>query len=216
MKIRIEAVSNLEQEAAASRVRREAFGTEWAVELCRIAPNNVSRANQLIARILPGNEAIATLTVLETTGNRALHEKYDLPFATFQRVARYTQMAVLKPYRGLNLPLHLLLEARRRYVIPSGFTYSWLLIPAERAMYSRFCTMLDFSASSRIVIGEQGPSRVLLRDEMCAEADAADLQTKSFLEEVRPRELQILTDFDPDTPVIDYSGFIGEDEWIAH
>jgi hypothetical protein len=215
MKIKIEAVTNVEQEAAAARVRREAFGTEWPVELCRTTPNNLSRAKQLIARVESSGEAVATLTVLDTTGHQVLHQKYDLPFAAFQRTARHTQMAVLKRYRGLNLPLHLMLEARRLYIIPGGFTHTWLLIRADRAMHSRFCTMLDFSASSQVVIGEQGASRVLLRDEMTDDADIADMQTRAFLEEVRPKDLQIVTDFEADE-MASSSVLIRDDEWIAH
>ncbi len=151
MKIRIEPVTSLEQEAAAAWVRRQVFGTEWATELCRIAPDERPRASQLIARVLPDDEVVATLTLIGTTGNHALHDKYELPFNGADRVGRYTQMAVLKPYRGLNLPLYLLLEARRLFVV-GNFTHTWLLFRADRAITSRFCRMLDFSASSHIVI----------------------------------------------------------------
>ena len=81
------------------------------------------------------------------------------PFEENDRVGRYAQMAVLKPYRGLNLPLYLLLEARQLYVLGGGFTHTWLLFRADRAMSTRFCTRLNFSASSRIVQGEEGACR---------------------------------------------------------
>jgi hypothetical protein len=213
MKLSIEAVTNVEQEAAAARVRREVFGTEWGFELCRNTPNSSAHANQLIARLLPEGDVVATVTVLETTRNRILQEKYELPSLRYGRIARYTQMAVLKPYRGLNLPLYMLLEARRLFVSPDGFAYTWLLFPADRAMSSRFCTMLDFSVGSHIVDGEQGPSRVLLRDEKAAEADIADMQTRAFLEEVRPKGFQVIA---PVEPCRAYSGLVREDEWIAH
>jgi hypothetical protein len=212
MKVRIEAVTRVEQEAAAARVRREVFGTEWAVELCRIAPNSF-RGNQLIARVVPDGPVIATLTVLETTGAHELHEGHGMFFDDSDRVARYTQMAVLRPYRGLNLPLYLLLEARRRYIIPGGFTYTWLLIGAERAIASRFCTMLDFSASSQTVLGDQGISRVLLRHETAHDADIADMQTRSFLEEVRPQHLEVIPA--TESAAVSSYGLVHEDEWIA-
>lgn len=227
MKIRIEAVTNVEQEAAAARVRREVFGTEWATELCRIAPEDLPRANQLIARVLPEDEVVATLTLLDTTGNHTLHEKYGLPFNGIERVGRYTQMAVLKPYRGLNLPLYLLLEARQFFVLGS-FSHTWLLFRADRAMASRFCRMLDFSASPHVVPGEEGPCRVLLRAEKTHKADVADMQTRRFLDKVRPKQLQIVRT--SETAGADaaeqrnsllrsgrpYSGFVREDEWVAH
>jgi hypothetical protein len=52
MKIRLEAVTNAEQQAAAARVRHEVFGTAWALQLCRIAPDDLSHVHHLIARVL--------------------------------------------------------------------------------------------------------------------------------------------------------------------
>jgi hypothetical protein len=211
MKIRMEAVTNIGQEVAAARVRREVFGTEWAIELSRIARDELSRAKQLIVRVLPDDEVVATVAILDTTGNRILHEKYEVPFSSSERVARYTHMAVLKPYRGLNLPLHMLLEARQLFIIPGGFTCTWLLFPAEMAMSSTFCTTLGYSASARIVNGEQGRSRVLLRNEKSQEADVADMQTRCFLDSIQPKRLEVM-------PVLRrvYSGPVHEDEWVAH
>src|SRR5205085_3905630 len=139
---------------SAARVRREVFGTEWASELCRIASNDSVRANQVIARVLPEGDVVGTVTILETTGNGGVHEKYELPFGRFDRVARYTHMAVLKPYRGLNLPVYMLLEARQLFIIPSGFTSTWLLFQADRALSSTFCTTMAYSANTRIVNAE--------------------------------------------------------------
>jgi hypothetical protein len=226
MKIRIEPVTSLEQEAAAAWVRRQVFGTEWATELCRMAPDERPRASQLIARVLPDDEVVATLTLIGTTGNHALHDKYELPFNGADRVGRYTQMAVLKPYRGLNLPLYLLLEARRLFVV-GNFTHTWLLFRADRAITSRFCRMLDFSASSHIVQGEEGPCRVLLRAERTHRADLADLQTRRFLDKVRPKQLQVIPPSETGRANAvqrdlslrsgrPCSGLVREDEWVAH
>jgi hypothetical protein len=193
MKIKLEAVTNTEQQAAAARVRRQVFGTEWAFELWPIAPDDLSRGNQLIARVLPDDEVVATVAILDTTGNRSLHERYELPLGRFDRVARYTHMAVLKPYRGLHLPLYMLLEARRLFLIPGGYTHSWMLLQAERAISSTFCTTLGYSVSTRVVDGEQGRSRVLLRNEKSHEADAADMQTKRFLDSIQPKPLEVVS-----------------------
>ncbi len=192
MKIRLEEVTNIEREAAAARVRREVFGTEWGIELSRIAPNDFSRATQIIARVLPDDEVVATVAILDTTGNRVLHEKYELPFGSGDRVARYTHMAVLKPYRGLNLPLYMLLEARQRYIIAGGFTYTWLLFQSDRATSTKLCTTLGFSASTEVTNCEQGRCRVLVRDEKSTEAHVADMQTRCFLNSLQPRRLKVL------------------------
>src|SRR5262245_46127709 len=105
IKIRLESVTDAEQAAAAARVRREVFGTEWSAELRSTSPDDRSRAYHLIARALPEEKVIATVTLLDTTGNEAMHKRYGLAFSRFDRVARYTHMAVLKPYYGLKLPL---------------------------------------------------------------------------------------------------------------
>jgi len=168
--------------------------------------------------------------ILDTTSNRTLQEKYDLPFDRFDQVARYTYMAVLKPYRGLNLPLYLLLEARQLYVIPRGFTYTWLLFPADRAMSSTFCTTLGFSIQTPVVYGEQGRSRVLLRNEKSHEAHVADMQTRCFLDSRRPKALEVVPIFEatiaPEAgPEFSaglrrwpqrYSRLVRDDEWVAH
>jgi hypothetical protein len=193
MKIKLEAVTNIEQAAAAARVRRQVFGTEWAFELCGIAPDNLSRGNQLIARVLPGDDVVATVAVVDTTGNRSLHERYELHPGRFDRVARYTHMAVLKPYRGLHLPLYMLLEARWLFVIPGGYACSWLLLQEERAISSTFCTTMGYSVSTRVVDSEQGRVRVLLRNEKSHEADAADRLTRRFLDSIQPKPLEVVS-----------------------
>jgi hypothetical protein len=81
------------------------------------------------------------------------------------RVARYTQLAVLRPYRGMNIPLQLVAEARRRFVVPEGFDYTWLLYNAQHARSSSFCSQLNFEASAAVFDTEYGPSRVLTRSE---------------------------------------------------
>src|SRR6267142_5977516 len=131
-------------------------------------------------------------------------------------------MAVLKPYRGLNLPLYLLLEARRLFVV-GNFTHTWLLFRADRAIASRFCRMLDFSASAPIVQGEEGPCRVLLRAERTHRADLADLQTRRFLDKVRPKQLQVIPPSETGRAnavqrdlSLRSGRLVGEDEWVAH
>jgi hypothetical protein len=64
----------------------------------------------LIARVERSGDPVAVLTVVDTTGDAALHERFGLPFSTQDRTARYTQLAVLKPYRELDIPLKLITE----------------------------------------------------------------------------------------------------------
>ena len=226
MKIRLEAVTNHEREEAASRVRREVFGGELGIETSYSGRTDHSRIQQVIARVLPENEVIATVTVLDTTGNCCLHEKYGLAFGASDRVARYTHMAVLKPYRGLSLPLYMLLEARQLYIVPGRFTYTWLLFPADRAVSSTFCTALGFLAGTGIVNGEQGPCRVLLRNEKSHQAHVAEVQTRSFLTFMQSRPSQVVPFSETEAePVLGvpagsrrqpYCGFVREDEWLGH
>jgi len=229
IKIRLEAVTDPEQAAAAARVRREVFGAEWSAELWSTSPDDLSRAHHLIARVLPEEKVIGTVTLLDTTGNESMHEKYGLSFGRFDRVARYTHMAVVKPYHGLKLPLYMLLEAHRLYVAPGGFAYTWFSFPSNRAASSTFCRLFHYSATSRVVEGEQGPCRVLLRREGTADARYADMKVRSFLDAVQPERLRIIPPLERTTPLesaLDspeystntwraYSGLVQEDEWVA-
>jgi hypothetical protein len=227
--IRLEAVTDAEQAAAAARVRREVFGTEWSADVWGTSSDHSSRANHLIARVLPENKVIATVTLLDTTANETMHEKYELVFDRSDRVARYTHMAVVKPYHGLKLPLYMLLEAHRLYVVPGGFAYTWLTFPSNRSASSTFCRLLHFSPTSRVLEGEQGPCRVLLRREGTADARFADMKVHCFLDAVRPERLRIIPILQRSTPLEselgspEYStntrrasaGLVQEDEWVA-
>jgi hypothetical protein len=185
---------------------------------------------QLIARILPENKVVATVTVLNTTGDAAIHEKYGLYFAETDRVARFTHMAVLKPYHGLNLPLHMLLEATQRYVTPRGFTHTWLTFPADRAAASTFCRVLHFTSAMHSVDGELGRCKVLVRREDNLQSRSADEKLRSFLEVLKPQRVQIVPESATTTPFeplagssIDsrgsgwrpYPALIRQDEWLA-
>ena len=108
---------------------------------------------------------MAVLTVVDTTGDAMLHERFGLPFSMQHRTARYTQLAVLNPYRGLDIPLQLITEGQRLFVTPGGFEHTWLLFNAERAARSSFCRRLGFQAGSRTYRSEYGRVRVLARDE---------------------------------------------------
>jgi len=124
----------------------------------------------LIARGESDPDPAAVLTVLETTGDDELHRSLGLMFNTKTRVARYTQLAVLKPYRGMHIASQLVLEAYQRFVVPRRVDYTWLLFGAERANSSSFCRQLGFVASPETFYSEYGRCRVLTRNEGVAGA----------------------------------------------
>ena len=172
MEITIQPVTNLEDEAAMLSIRQRVFNWEMGVVLPSLTRFGELGATHLLARAGPEGNPVAALSVVDTSADRELHQRYGLEFALGSRVARYTQLAVISPYRGLNIPIRLILEAHRRFVVPKGFDYTWLLFAADRAYSSALCARLAFAPSRRTFITEYGLTRVLVRDErsdLCAE-----------------------------------------------
>jgi hypothetical protein len=161
----IEPVMTSSAAAAAAYVREQVFAREQHLAVPPIALQSASESLTLIASAGTPAEPVAALSVIETSGEHDLHSRLKLLFPPGARVARFAQLAVLKPYRGLNLPARLILEARRRFVEPRCIDYTWLLFDARRAASSPFCKALGFRASAEIFATEYGLSRVLLRPE---------------------------------------------------
>jgi hypothetical protein len=161
----IEPVETEEQHAAASYVRTQVFEHEWGIRLPGLDFSDRERYQQLLARVSLTGEPVGTLTLADTTGQTRLHRQYGLAFEPNARVARYTRLAVIAAYRGLNLPLALVFQANWRFVAPGKFDYTWLLFDASRAESSSFSRLLLFKASSDVLRTEYGLSRVLVRDE---------------------------------------------------
>jgi hypothetical protein len=145
-----------------------------------IAPEGVAAAH-VIARAEATGAPVAALTVVDTTNETDLCGRYGLCLHPYARTARYTQLAVVKPYRGMNLPLMLMLKAHYHFVVPGGFTHTWLLFDAERAASSSLCARLGFSASERVFHSQFGVDRVLVRDERSAFCEQAIRQTQQYL-----------------------------------
>jgi hypothetical protein len=114
---------------------------------------------------------VAALTVVETSDDGSLHQSFGLTFPLGSRVARYTQLAVSRHYRGLHIPAQLIYEARRRFILPNDIRYSWLLFDADGAERSSFCRNLRFQCGEKEYATEYGRSRVLTRRE---EADGVE------------------------------------------
>ena len=161
----IEPVTDSYAAAGAEYVRNEVFGREWKLQGTRVPAWNGAEMLTLIARPVSELRPVAVVTVVETTKEQLLHRRYGVALHNGDRAARYTQLAVLKPYRGLGLPAQLVLEARRQFVASRAIDYTWLLFDADRARSSSFCRHLGFHASSEIYHTEYGRSRVLVRND---------------------------------------------------
>jgi hypothetical protein len=136
MNVLIEPATGVLAEAAASYVREQVFEHEFGICVPPLP------AREAMLTLIAGSESdlnpAAVLTVLETTCDEELHRTLGLIFNKDTRVARYTQCAVLKPYRGQHLASRLILEGHRQFVKPRRIDYTWLPCGAERANSSSF------------------------------------------------------------------------------
>jgi hypothetical protein len=161
----VEPVRDQEGYALLCSVRNRVFQQEFGMKLAPIAFARPPEGLHLIGRLGPGGKAVAALTVLNTTGNDALHAGYGLCFPPGARVARYTQMAVLKKFRGRHLPLAMLLEANFRFTAPCGIDYTWMIIGAQQKD-STFCKLLGYTPGVRPIHGEMGISWAMVKNEL--------------------------------------------------
>jgi hypothetical protein len=163
------------------RIRQQVFEYEMGLTLPALnVPEGVPAAH-VIARVELTGEPVAALTVMDTTNEAGLLERYGLYLHPDARTARYTQLAVSKPYRGMDLPLRLILKAHSHFVASGEFTHTWLLFDAKRAANSSLCARLGFSASERIFHSQYGINRILVRDEQSAFCEKAIRQTQQYL-----------------------------------
>src|SRR5262249_51564128 len=80
-------------------------------------------------------------------------------------VARYTQMAVLKKYRGRHIPLSMLFEANVRFTAPYGIDYTWMIIGAQQKHFI-FCNLLGYIPGVQPIHGEMGTSWAMVKKEL--------------------------------------------------
>jgi GNAT superfamily N-acetyltransferase len=171
MKIRISPVADGEDEAGMVEVRRQVFEREMGIRLAPLPSDRLPSTLHLLARV-KGNP-VAALSVVDTTGDAELLERLGLEFDPRLPSARYTRLAVLREYRGLGLPVRMILEAHKRIIGPGAYEYSWLLFDAERARSSSLCRSLAFLPGDRARMTEYGLSIALVRNERavrCKEA----------------------------------------------
>lgn len=163
------------------RIRRQVFEEEMGRPLPALGAPEGAAAAHVIARVETTGEPVAALTVVNTTNETELCGQYELRLQSNARIARYTQLAVAKPYRGMNLPLMMILKGHQRVVVPGGYTHTWLLFDAKRAANSSLCMILGFSASERVFHSQFGENRVLMRDERSAFCEQAIRRTQQYL-----------------------------------
>src|SRR5206468_2835249 len=86
-----------------------------------------------------------------------------------------TQLTLLKPYRGLNLNLELVLEAKSSITAPGHFHYTWFVTPARNNTVS-FWRRLGYTAGPEFVDGNMGPSWAMVKNERPEYVDGHELQ----------------------------------------
>ena len=163
--IRIEAVTTKEQWAAVSKIRTQVFIQERGFLFTPLLPEPGERG---VWHFLASNkqDPIATLSVVDTTQDRELHERCGLSFGITDRPARYTQSAILRPYRNRGLLKALIENAQSRVIRPNRFTVEWLLYPAARARSSKLIQELGFRTEGPVLNTEFGSCHVLMHREV--------------------------------------------------
>jgi len=181
MEITVEQVTTDEDMDAVLRIRDQVFERELGITLVRSGASMNGHASHLIARVGPNREPVGSLCVIDTSENHELHESFGLKFDAHARVARYTHLAVLKPYRGMNIPLAMMIEAHRRVIVPRQFDYTWLLFDVERAANSFLSRLLGFTPLREAFVSEYGCRCPLVRDERTLRSTQFIVRAESYL-----------------------------------
>jgi len=172
--VRIEAVTTNQQWAEMAKIRTQVFTIEYGFSFRPLAGPAKPGVWHLLVR--QNFDAIGTLSVIDTTVDRRLHRRYQLSFGAKERVARYAQLALLRPYRKRGIFEMLMKAAQNTIIRPNGFTVGWLLYPAAHVHSSMLTQQLGFSAGTPVLATEFGSCRALIRRE-------SSLQTVTVNEE---------------------------------
>ncbi len=181
MKIIVEQVTSDSAADAIMRIRYQVFEREMGIKLALSGLSENGHATYLLARVGPDQEAVGSLCVTDTSDDHLLHKNFGLEFEPQARVARYTHLAVLKPYRGMNIPLAMMIEAHRSLIVPRQFDYTWLLFDVERAANSFLSARLGFTPLSETFFSEYGYRCPLVRDERTPYARQAIRQAEQYM-----------------------------------
>jgi hypothetical protein len=181
MKIVVEPIMDDSHLDAVMRIRHQVFERELGIKLAFSGASDNGHATYLLARAGLDEEPVGCLGVLDTSGDSELHARFGLKFGPRARVARYTHLAVLKPYRGMNVPLALMVKANHSVIVPRQFDYTWLLFDAERAAESFLSKRLSFTPLPETFVSEYGCRCPLVRDESSPHARQAIQQCEEYL-----------------------------------
>jgi hypothetical protein len=164
----IKQIASNEDVAEMLEVWQQVFEREMGITLPRdSSPGNISH---WLARSEQNGKPVGTLSVVDTSGQHHLHDSLGLGFDPQARVARFTHLAVLKPYRGRTIPLAMMLEAHRNVIVPGQFDHTWLLFDVERAANSFLSLQLGFKMLPQTFVSEYGCRCPLVRNERTPEA----------------------------------------------
>ena|ERR1051326_2672621 len=161
--VHIEPVYTDQQWAEVSSIRTQVFSAEYGYSFSPLPGVGEPGVWHLLAR--DNHDAVGALSVMDTTGNRRVHLRNRLSFGEKERVARYAQLAILKPYRKRGIFEMLIETAQRTIIRPHGFTVGWLLYPAARASSCKLTGCLGFTAETPTLATEFGKCHVLVRRE---------------------------------------------------
>jgi len=181
MEIIVEQVTTAKDLDAVLRIRDQVFLREMGIRLAPSGPSVNGHVTHLVARIGPDREPVGSLCVLDTSKDHQLHESFGLKFEPSAGVARYTHLAVLKPYRGMNIPLAMMIEAHRRVIVARQFDYTWLLFDVERAANSFLSRLLGFTPMLETFVSEYGCRCPLVRDERTLRSAQFIVRAESYL-----------------------------------
>ena len=182
MLIRIDPVVSGEDQRAISLIREQVFEREMGIAVPRLELSHRNAALHLLARAAPSGQAAAALSIIDTSHDSELHSRHGLVLEAGASVARYTQLAVLRQYRRMNIPIMMMLEAHRLFVQPRRVSYTWLLFDAERASSSFLCRRLAFVPQDTVSQSEYGRTRALVRDEKQPGSIQASIKARQNLE----------------------------------
>jgi GNAT superfamily N-acetyltransferase len=172
MNIQVQQVETVHQWTTVYKIRTQVFHEECGFAFERLPGPGAAGVFHFLACDGQGN-GIATLSIVETTSDVGLHRRYGLAFPQDLSVARYAQLAVLRPYRGLGIPELLIQDAQRLVIHPNSFDFGWLLFPANRTATCKLTRTLGFVPRPEMFISEFGHCRVLVRDEIAWRAGLA-------------------------------------------
>jgi acyl carrier protein len=161
--IRVEVVNTKQQWAEMSSIRTQVFRTEFGFRFSPLHGPGEMGVWHFLARDDRG--AVGTLSVVDTTGDHRAHRRYRLRFGKNEHVARYAQLALLRPYRKRGIFEMLIETAQRKVIRPHGFAVGWLLYPAVHAHTCMLTQCFGFTAEAPVLITEFGKCHVLVRRE---------------------------------------------------